>query len=74
MTQLSGMTLVMAVQAVAAEIRRLRAETSDEDAADPRDQLLLEDYLKTARELETAYAAAARLEPDLPPYDELVRN
>jgi hypothetical protein len=74
MAEVDGMTLLMAVQAVDEVIGRLREATADEDSADPDDQVALMDYQRAARALEKAYDAAARVELDLPPYDELVHH
>jgi len=71
MLQIDNRTLVMAIQAVAAEIRSLRKHVQGEDA-DPELEQLLEDYIQAADRLEEAYDEAATTAFDLPPYDELV--
>lgn len=72
MPEVSGNTLVMAIQAVDGEIQRL-TELTDEQRV-PEDYLLLEAYLKSADELEHAYAEALRHACNLPPYAQLVRG
>ncbi len=72
MPDVSGWTLVMAVQAVQSEILRLR-RLSDENVV-PGDELLLVDYETAAEELEAAYTEASRLQPNLPPYAQLVNR
>lgn len=70
MPEVSGRTLVMAIQAVDAEIRRLRA--LPDDAAVPGDDERLVDFENAAEELEQAYAEAMRTVANLPPYAQLV--
>ena len=70
--EVSAKTLVMAVQAVDAEIRRLRA--LPEEAVVPGDELLLVDFETAAEELEEAYAEAMRTYSNLPPYSQLVNR
>lgn len=72
MPEVSGNTLVMAIQAVDGEIQRL-SELPDEQMV-PEDYLLLEAYLKSADELELAYAEALQHAINLPPYAQLVRG
>ena len=72
MPEVSAKTLVMAVQAVEAEIRRLRALPEAEVV--PGDELLLVDLETAAEELEEAYAEAARTHTNLPPYSQLVNR
>jgi DNA repair ATPase RecN len=71
MPEISTQTLVIAIQAVAAEIRALREAVESGDA-EPEEHQLLEDRLKAAEDLERAYDIAARTVINLPPYDELV--
>lgn len=71
MPQIDNSTLVMAIQAVAAEIRSLRKFVQVDDA-DPEIEELLEQYVQAASRLEDAYDEAAKTAFDLPPYDELV--
>jgi hypothetical protein len=72
MPEISGRTLVLAVKAVDAEIRRLRS-LSDEEALPEDDELLLK-YENAAEELEDAYAVAAQSITNLPAYSQLVRR
>jgi hypothetical protein len=71
MPHIDNPTLVMAIQAVAAEIRSLRKFVQGDDA-DPEIEELLEQYEQAADGLEDAYDEAAKTAFDLPPYDELV--
>ncbi|MBV8972012.1 MAG: hypothetical protein JO290_06945 [Sphingomonadaceae bacterium] len=71
MVEVEGITLMMAIQAVDEVIGRLSAAVADDEAG-PDEQVALEDYRRTARELEKAYDLACKTELDLPPYDELI--
>jgi hypothetical protein len=71
MPEISTQTLVIAIQAVAAEIRALREAVASGEAA-PEEHQLLEDRLRAAEDLERAYDVAARTVINLPPYNELV--
>lgn len=73
MPNISCQTLVVAIQAVAAEIRGLQASFADGDV-EPEDYQLLEDWQRAGEDLERAYDHAARTVLNLPPYDELVRG
>ena len=74
MPEVNGRTLVMAVQAVDAQVRTLSrqidAASEDDDVTDLEDLLL--SYMNTAAELRTAYEAALKLTSNLPPYAKLV--
>ncbi|MBU6475442.1 MAG: hypothetical protein KGL10_07800 [Alphaproteobacteria bacterium] len=70
MPDISPQTLVVAIEAVASEIRSLRAALAEGHAA-PEEYQLLEDRLRAAADLERAYAAAAKTALNLPPYDAL---
>lgn len=72
MPDVTGWTLVMAVQAVQTEILRLRGMPGENVV--PGDELLLVDYETAAEELEAAYEEAVRLQPNLPPYAQLVNR
>ncbi len=72
MPEISGRTLVIAVQAVDTEIRRLRS--LPEHAVVPGDEERLVQCENAAEELEEAYAEAARLITNLPPYSLLVHR
>ncbi|GLQ92378.1 hypothetical protein [Dyella acidisoli] len=71
MPEISNQTLIIAIQAVAAEIRALR-EAMASGEAEPEEYQLLEDRIQAAEDLEHAYEIAARTVINLPPYDELV--
>ncbi|WP_293370191.1 hypothetical protein [Nevskia sp.] len=72
MTEIDEKTLVMAIQAVDAEIRRLRA-LPDERIV-PGDEVLLVDFENAAEDLEEAYANALQKYANLPPYSQLVHR
>ena len=73
MSTLSSNTLVMCIQAVQAEIGRLRQAVEGEvDQLGPDDQALLLAYAKAAWELKQLHVAARETEPGLPPYDDLL--
>ncbi|MCK9605748.1 MAG: hypothetical protein M0R33_04770 [Methylomonas sp.] len=72
MPEVSGKTLVMAIQAVDAEIQRLRA--LPDEVLVPGDEILLVDFETAAEDLEEAYTEAARICSNLPPYSQLVRR
>jgi hypothetical protein len=73
MPEVSARTLVMAVQAVDAELRRLEEELerAGEDA-DPDLQLLTLSYSLAADDLKEAYLQALKSASNLPPYERLV--
>ncbi len=64
-------TLVMAIQAVAAEIRGLRESVSGGEG-EAEDYQLIEDFEAAAEDLKEAYEAAAATIVNLPPYGDLV--
>ncbi len=73
MTTLSAQTLVMAVQGVDAEIRRIK-DSVDGDIAElePDEQELLLAFSQAATELKAAYLDLRLSEPGIPPYEQLV--
>lgn len=73
MPEVSGRTLVMAIQAVDAELRRLEEELerAGEDA-DPDLQELALSYSLAAEDLKQAYLQALNSASNLPPYEQLV--
>jgi hypothetical protein len=71
MPEINSRTLLIAIRAIAAEIRALREALAGGDA-EAEDYEYLEDRLRAAEDLERAYEVAARTEINLPPYDELV--
>jgi hypothetical protein len=73
MAELTSQTLIMVVQAVDAEIRRLKDSVGgDLTELDPDAQELLLSYSNAATELRNHYLQARRFTPSLPPYDRLV--
>jgi hypothetical protein len=72
MQQISDNTLVMAIQGVAAEIRRIKS-TVDGDVTELEadDQEVLMAFSQAAMELKAAYLAEREATPDLPPYEQL---
>lgn len=70
MPQISTDTLIVAIQAVAAQARELRDAVRRGDA-EPEEMELLEQWQDAARDLERAYDVEARVVLNLPPYDEL---
>jgi hypothetical protein len=71
MPEIKNRTMLIAIQAVAAQIRAMREELADGDA-EPEDYVLLEHNIEAAQDLERAYDVEARTVLNLPPYDELV--
>jgi len=70
MPEISAQTLVVAIQAVASEIRTLRQAVADGEAQ-PEDYQQLEEHARAAEDLKRAYEIAARTVINLLPYDEL---
>jgi hypothetical protein len=73
MPEIKSRTMLIAIQAVAAQIRTMREELADGDA-EPEDYLLLEQNIEAAQDLERAYDVEARTVLNLPPYDELIAD
>lgn len=71
MPQISTDTLIVAIQAVAAQARELRDAVRRGDA-DPEEMELLTQWQDAARDLERAYDVEAQVVLNLPPYDELI--
>ncbi|MBI3230007.1 MAG: hypothetical protein HYZ45_07500 [Burkholderiales bacterium] len=71
MPEISTGTLVMCIQAVAAEIRAMQAAVQSGEA-ELDDFQILQDWSDAADDLEAAYDAAAKTQLNLPPYDELI--
>jgi hypothetical protein len=71
MPEIKNRTMLIAIQAVAAQIRAMRADLADGDA-EPEDYVLLEQNIEAAEDLERAYDVEAKTVLNLPPYDELV--
>lgn len=72
MPNISEKTLIMAVQAVDAEIRRLRA--LDDDSIVPGDQELLLQYELAGDELQDVYGVTEAVFSNLPPYAQLAQR
>lgn len=72
MAEINEKSLIMAIQAVDAEIRRLR-ELPD-DTVVPGDEILLVDFESAAENLEDAYTQALQIYDHLPPYSQLVHR
>lgn len=75
MAQVDGQALLMAVQAVQAQIRLLSEEmdqaAEDDDLTDQED--LLAGYMRAADALRVAYEVEKLVSSNLPPYDSLVK-
>ena len=71
MAEIKSRTMLIAIQAVAAQIRAMRQELAD-GGAEPEDYALLEQNIEAAEDLERAYDIEAKTVLNLPPYDELV--
>ena len=71
MPEIKSRTMLIAIQAVAAQIRTMRDELADGDAA-PEDYVLLEQNIEAAEDLERAYDIEAKTVLNLPPYNELI--
>ena len=71
MPQISTDTLIVAIQAVAAQARVLRDAVRRGDA-DPEEMELLAQWQDAAQDLERAYDVEAQVVLNLPPYDELI--
>ena len=73
MKSISDNTMIMAIQGVQAEIRRImRSVGGDITELEPDDQELLHSYSLAAMELKTAYLAECEEVPGLPAYEALV--
>ncbi|WP_156255261.1 hypothetical protein [Sandarakinorhabdus oryzae] len=70
MPEISVNTMIVAIQAVAAQVRQMRAVAAMDDAQ-PEELMLLEEWLEAAEDLERAYDKAAKTIINLPPYDRL---
>lgn len=74
MPQISGSTLVMAIQAVDAKIHQITEQLETDASPEAGDlELLLLSYEKAAQELRAGYEEAQRTISNLPPYQKLVR-
>jgi hypothetical protein len=73
MPDISINTMIVAIQAVAAQVKELRT-TARRDDAQPEDMQVLEEWVEAAEDLERAYETAARTVINLPPYDRLTQG
>ena len=73
MPEIATETLLIAIQAIDAQVRELRAAVARDDA-EPQEMQLLEEWQDAARDLERAYDVEAAAVLNLPPYDELVEG
>jgi hypothetical protein len=73
MAEVSNQALIVAIQAIDRDIRKMRPWV-ESDESPPEDAMLLEDWERVAEELEQAYNAAAEVALNLPPYDTLVKR
>ncbi|HET7562968.1 MAG TPA: hypothetical protein VFJ87_11380 [Rhodanobacteraceae bacterium] len=71
MPDIATETLMVAIQAVDAQVRQLR-KAVDCDDAEVEEMQLLEQWEDAARDLERAYDVEARGVLNLPPYSELL--
>lgn len=71
MPVISTDTLIIAIQAVDAQVRQLR-KAVERDDAEVEEMQLLEGWEDAARDLEEAYDVEAKDVLNLPPYDELL--
>ncbi len=72
MPEISSKTLIVAIQTVEAEIKRIMALSTSE--AVPGDDIFLNDLENAADELQDLYADAELSQPNLPPYEQLVNR
>ena len=71
MPEIATNTLIVAIQAVDAQVRQLR-KAAECDDAEAEEMELLEQWEDAASDLERAYDVEARDVLNLPPYDELL--
>ena len=72
MPKISARSLVLVVQAVDREIKRIRSLPDDRTV--PGDLQLLDDYENLADDLEELYEDTLETHPTLPPYAQLVHR
>ena len=70
MPEINTGTLVVCIQAVAAEIRTMQKGLQSGEA-EAEDFQILQDWLDAADDLEAAYDTLAETQLNLPPYDQL---
>jgi hypothetical protein len=71
MPQITSGTLIIAIQAVDAQVRQMR-KSAERDDAEAEELEMLEAWENAAEDLEAAYDVEARDTLNLPPYDELL--
>ncbi len=71
MPEINNETLIVAIQAVATEIRALREAVANGEA-EPEEYQLLEERTRAAQDLEAAYDKLAINTLNLPAYSELI--
>lgn len=71
MSKIKTGTLIVAIQAVAAELRILK-ENMQNGQADPEEYEILQDWQDAANDLEEAYDELAKSQLNLPPYNKLI--
>jgi hypothetical protein len=72
MPEIRGKTLVMVIQAVESEIRRLRGLPDEQTVPDDEERLVA--FENVAEELEDLYEEARATETSLPAYTRLVKR
>lgn len=73
MPEISAESLIVSIQAVAAEICSLK-EAAEDGELEVDEYVLLEERQRAAENLEAAYKKLALTVLNLPPYDQLVGN
>ncbi len=74
MPEITGPTLMMAIQAVDSKIKEIAARLEKDDSLEAADlELLLLSYEKALSSLKTGYEEALHHSSNLPPYEQLVR-
>ena len=71
MPEINSETLIVAIQAVAAEVRVLR-DAAENGEAEPEEYELLEERMRAAENLEEAYKTLSVKTLNLPQYSDLV--
>ena len=72
-SEISINTMIVAIHAVAAQVKELRATVSRDDAR-PEEMKLLEEWVEAGEDLERAYDTVAQTVLNLPPYDRLIHD
>lgn len=75
MPEISGITLMMAIQAVDSKINEIVKQLETDDSPEAGEmELLLLSYEKALSALRAGYAEALKTSGNLPPYEQLVRE